>query len=264
MPRWKRRMYLSIERLLSLRTARIIAVSPEESRAAIALGLGEQRVITIPNGVGDEPLAPRQTARRVIGAADEHEIVIGFVGRLVEQKAPDVLIRAFAQLVGSGRSVRLALVGDGPLAPAMRELACELGVDRQIAWLGERDARQLLAGCDVFAIASRKEGLPYVVLEAMMAGLPIVATSSAGVEILVKPGVNGQVVPPDDVAAFAAALDRLVRDHQHRLQCGQASKQLASRFTIDEMVDRTLDAYHAVLAERAPRDLTLLPKFAAR
>jgi glycosyltransferase involved in cell wall biosynthesis len=242
LPRWKWLIYLSIELGLNTWTRRVIAVSPEEQRAAVGLGFGRSKVALVPNGVGDMRLAPRVDARRAMGV-DDDAIVIGFVGRLVEQKAPEVLIEAFASAAKAQPKARLALVGNGPLESEMRKLAARLDVAEKIIWLGERDARGVLAGFDLFALSSRKEGLPYVVLEAMAAGLPIVATTSAGSEILVIPGVNGAVVPPDDAAAFAQALIELVTDPGRMARCGESSRQRVARFTIDAMVEGTLDAY---------------------
>lgn len=247
LPRWKWLVYLSIELGLATWTRRIIAVSPEEQRAAIRLGFGKSKVVMVPNGIGQMRLTPRPAARQTMGVSDD-DIVIGFVGRLVEQKAPEILIEAFAHTAKVQPKVRLALVGNGPLEEPMRGLAAKLGIADKIIWLGERDARGVLAGFDLFALSSRKEGLPYVVLEAMAAGLPIVATTSAGSEILVIPRVNGAVVPPDDAAAFAQALIDLITDPMKMTQCAQGSRQRVARFTIDEMVDRTLQAYLGVEA----------------
>ncbi|HSU66335.1 MAG TPA: glycosyltransferase, partial [Tepidisphaeraceae bacterium] len=235
-----------IELALAFPTAKIIAVSPEEQRAAVGLGFGKSRVTLIPNGVGKIRLTPRVEARRTMGVADD-DIVIGFVGRLVEQKAPEVLIESFASTYKACDKARLALVGGGPLEPEMRALASTLGVLDKIIWLGERDARGLLAGFDLFALSSRKEGLPYVVLEAMAAGLPVVATSSAGSEILVIPGVNGDVVPAENVPAFAKALTDLVMSPEKLARCGQASLERVRAFSIDAMVESTLACYRSVI-----------------
>lgn len=242
LPRWKWLMYLSIELGLATWTSRVIAVSPEEQRAAVKLGFGRSRVMLVPNGVGEMDLTPRGEARLAMGV-DADAIVIGFVGRLVEQKAPEVLIEAFAATVSVEPRSRLALVGAGPLEPSMRELARSLGIAEKIIWLGERDARGVLAGFDLFALASRKEGLPYVVLEAMAAGLPVVATTSAGSEILVIPGLNGTVVPADNVGAFGEALIELVTDPAGRARRGAASRERVAAFSIDAMVEATLAAY---------------------
>lgn len=240
--RLKRLLYLLIELALSLRTRRIIAVSPEERRAAVRLRLGRRRVALIPNGVGASELAPRSEARRALGAADD-ELVIGFVGRFVSQKAADVLIRAMGPLAAALPQARLAMVGAGPLAASLRGLAEQVGVADRIRWLGERDARGLIAGFDVFAMPSCKEGLPYVVLEAMSAGLPVVATDTAGVESLVESGVNGAVVRCGDHETFAKELIEIGQDPAKLRRYGAASLQRVSRFTVDAMVDKTLSAY---------------------
>jgi glycosyltransferase involved in cell wall biosynthesis len=249
--RWKWLTYLGIELTLSRRTARIIAVSPEEQRAAARLGFGQSRVILIPNGLDPQQssLASREAARATIGLnANDDSCVIGFVGRLVDQKAPHVLIEAFATALKKTARARLAMVGAGPLEQELHDLARRLGVQDQIHWLGERDARTVFAGFDLLAMPSRKEGLPYVVIEAMDAGLPIIATSSAGVECLVAPDVNGLVVPPDDAASMAAALTTLLSDPLRRAEFGRASRQRAADFTVDKMVQRTLDAYREHIA----------------
>jgi glycosyltransferase involved in cell wall biosynthesis len=250
LPRWKWLMYLSIELGMAAWTRRVIAVSPEEQRAAVRLGFGRSKVVMVPNGIGEMRLATRAQARGAMGVPDD-AIVIGFVGRLVEQKAPEILIQAFATTARAQPRARLALVGNGPLERPTRELASRLGIFDKIIWLGERDARGVLAGFDLFALSSRKEGLPYVVLEAMAAGLPVVATTSAGSEILVIPGVNGAVVPPDDAPAFARALIELTTDPIKMARCGQASRVRVARFSIDAMVDRTLETYFDSLPARS-------------
>ena len=247
--RVKRLFYLSIEMFLSLRTQRIIAVSPEEARAAIKLGLGASRVILVPNGVGAPAIIPRAEARRAIGIPDDAH-VIGFVGRLVEQKAPHVLIESFAATTRVAPNARLVIVGDGPLREPMRQLSATLGVADKVFFLGERDAREVMGAFDVFALSSRKEGLPYVLLEAMAIGLPLVATATSSVEILIRPGVNGEVVPMDDDAAFTRALSGLATNPERVREYGKSSLALAATFTIDNMVDRTLAAYLSSLPAR--------------
>lgn len=246
LPRWKWLMYLGIELGLAQCTSRIIAVSPEEKRAAASLGLGDKRLIMIPNGVDQTGLVSRQQARRNLGVLGD-EPVIGFVGRLVEQKAPHVLIEAFAQVLKVAPQARLAIVGNGPLSEPMQNLANTLRVNNRIIWLGQRDARQFFAGFDVFALSSRKEGLPYVVLEAMAAGLPVVATQTSGVEILVEPGVSGEVVQTDHVENFAQALSGLITNCRYRQTAADAARQRSQRFTIAGMVQQTLAAYRVVL-----------------
>lgn len=242
LPRLKWLLYWSIELGLSLITSRIIAVSPEETRAAIRLRLGAKRVVTIPNGVGAPELTARTIARQTMGVNND-AVVIGFVGRLVEQKAPHILLDAFTRAVRQCPQARLALVGAGPLENELKEQAQRSSIADKIIWLGERDARGVLAGFDIFALTSRKEGLPYVVLEAMAAGLPVVATTSSGVEVLVVSGVTGAVIETDDAPAFGDALTDLCSNADRRSAFGRAAHARSALFTIDSMIDRTLETY---------------------
>jgi glycosyltransferase involved in cell wall biosynthesis len=248
---WKRAFYLGVELVLGLRTSRIIAVAPEERREAVRLGLGRERVVLVPNGVGPADLTPRSEARRAIGMVDDEAPVIGFVGRLVTQKAPELLVSAMAHVTAKCPAARLALVGTGPLELELRELVRDLGLDDRVLWLGERPASSVLAAFDVFAMSSRKEGLPYVVLEAMAAGLPVVAADSSGVDSLVATGVNGIVVPRGDAAAFGDALAALVADPALRARYGSVSLERIRHFTIDSMVEKTLALYTEAIERRA-------------
>ena len=240
--RWKRLFYLTVEWGLSLRTSKIIAVSPEEARAARRVGLGQSRVVLVPNGVGPARLTPRTEARRELGLGDD-ALAIGFVGRLVDQKAPHILLEAFASTVKVAPHARLVIVGGGPLMEPMRQLSHSLGIADQVMLLGERDARGVLAAFDIFAMSSRKEGLPYVLLEALAAGLPIVATVDSGVEIIIEHGVNGAVVPTDDAQSFSAALIALALDPARVVSYGAASLRRSSEFTLDAMMERTIATY---------------------
>ena len=222
MPLRKRLFYHAIEWVLGGVTRRIITVSPEEHRLVVRKGIGRSRVILIPNGVAPIAFPPRAVVRRGLGLTEE-SVAIGFIGRLVDQKAPDVLVKAFSMVASGAPLARLVIVGSGPLEVPLRNLADRLGIGDRILWLGERDGTAVLPGLDLFAIASRKEGLPYVLLEAMAAGLPIVATATSGVELLVDHGRNGFIVPPNCPEAFAAALADLTSDPQCRARFGLAS-----------------------------------------
>ena len=178
LPPWKRILYLSIERILASVTARIIAVSPEEARRR-GTSTRHLRIRIVANGVGKANLVSRGTARAAMAIPD-NATVVGFIGRLVTQKAPEVLLDAFFQAAASLSNTYLAMIGSGPLDQELRRRADELGITDKVRWLGERDAREFMGGFDIFALASRKEGLPYVILEAMAAGLPVVATSTPG------------------------------------------------------------------------------------
>ncbi len=249
----KRGVYHLAELVLAQFSTGIITVSPEEARVAASARLGKSRLTMIPNGVGPMELPPRDEARRNCGMGAK-EIIIGWVGRLVQNKAPDVMLEALAIAVRTAPRLRVVLIGDGPLKKSLEDLAVRLGVAENVAFMGEVDARRFLPAFDLFAISSRMEGMPYVALEAMAAGLPIVSTSTGGVELLVKEGDNGMIVPTDDREALAGALVALASDPEMIQRMGSASKERIGLFSMDRMIDRTLSLYQRCAIARENRN----------
>jgi glycosyltransferase involved in cell wall biosynthesis len=184
-----------------------------------------------------------------VGARD---VVLGFVGRLSSQKAPDVLVRAFARITPVAPHVHLVVAGDGPMRDGLVRLTGSLGLADAVTFLGHVDASSLMQAFDVMVIPSRYEGLPYVALEALNAGLPIIATTAAGCELVVQPGVNGRVVPVDDPVALADAIIPYTTDSRLRRAASCASLQRAPAFSLETMVESTLAVYDRALDERAP------------
>jgi glycosyltransferase involved in cell wall biosynthesis len=238
----KRLFYQVVEWALSKATDRIIAVSPEEQRHGIRFGLSRSRVILIPSGFEPVPFPPRGVVRRELCLPEDCRVV-GFIGRLVEQKAPDVLIEAFATTANMLPQCRLVVVGSGPLKRSLRVMADLLGIANKVLWLGEHDGKCLLPAFDLLALPSRYEGLPLVTLEALSAGLPVVATASAGVELPVRHRHNGLIVPPNRPDLFAAALVELLSDPLKLEQFGRRSREISTEFTVRRMVDSTHEAY---------------------
>lgn len=152
------------------------------------------------------------------------------VGRLHEQKGHDVLLRAFALVHREHPDWRLRLAGDGPLAGELRALAEQLGIQAHVEWLGAtRDARACYAAADIFVLASRYEGTPNTLLEAMAAGRAVVVSDAGGSE-LVTHGENGLVTPVEDHAALAEALLTLIGDSRLRTRLGAAAARTIEPF----------------------------------
>lgn len=238
------------ERLLTRVGGPVIAVSPTEKEHLVQLGIPRDRLRMVPNCVREVELPTRSRARRELdiprGAS-----VVGFVGRLAMQKAPDVLVSAFCRVSRDHPDALLAVVGDGPLRPVLRRECRQLGLEERVLWLGERDGQRSMPAFDVLALPSRYEGLPYVLLEGLVAGLPIVATEAASAGLLVEPGVNGLVVPADDPEAVAAAILRLLENEEERTAFGRASRDRANRFGHRRMVEGTERVYREVIQNGA-------------
>lgn len=216
-----------LKRLTSRRLAAHLAVGSGAAREVERLcGLAPGSVRPMPNGVPALDPPPVGAARAV-----GDQLVVGGVGRLHEQKGFDVLVRAAAMVPGT----RIVLVGDGPERGSLERLAADLGVRLTVTgWT--QDARSYLTTFDVVAMPSRFEGLPLVLLEAMLAQRPVVATAVGSVLDAVHDGGTGLVVPVDDVGALAAALGRLAADPALCRRLGRAGGDVArARFTAPAM-----------------------------
>ena len=178
-----------------------------------------ERLALLPNPL---PSAPAQAACGGDSSA------IGFinVARLVPQKGLDVLIAALPRLSGAAADWPVTLVGDGPEHTALEQQARDLGVSGRMRCLGFRsDPERFLAEAAVFVLPSRFEGMPNALLEAMAAGLAVIVTdASPGPLEMVEPGVSGLVVPSDDPAALAKAMDALASDPERCRRMGAAAR----------------------------------------
>jgi glycosyltransferase involved in cell wall biosynthesis len=248
--RVKRAIVGKMERLLGAIGDAVIAVSTEEKAHAISIGISKRKLFVVPNGISLLPsFRMRETRERIRAAAGLKgtDICIGFVGRLVPQKAPANLLRAFALLPRhTSTSPHLLMVGTGPLLPTLQELARTLQIADRVTWLGERDGRTTMSAFDLFALPSDYEGLPYVVLEAMSLGLPVLSTAVGGISSLVKEDRNGHVVPVQRPDLLASAMEAIAFDFKKRSKMGLESARLVQDFSSDKMVQNTLNVYQAV------------------
>lgn len=240
----RRFAFTSYERLLALRTDRILCVSQDELNHLHALGIAREKLALVPNGI--ELLAPAAHPQH-----PNRPVNIGFLGRLAPQKNIAMLLEAFAQVAAdASQTAVLTIAGAGPLEPQLRAQTARLGIASRVRWPGECDTA-ILQSFDVFALPSLYEGLPYVLLESMAASLPIVATRVGGVTSLIRDGVNGFTVPVNDTDAFAQALRRLLQNPGLRRNMGEASREHVKNFTVSTMTADTLNAYRATIAGKA-------------
>lgn len=224
-----------------------VAISDEVARS-FRETYGFDPAAVIPNGIDTERFArpeARREWRRANGFSFD-DLLIASVARLEPQKNPLSLIESFAQALGHDRRCRLLLCGGGSLLETARAHAARCGVTDRVHFLGVRaDVAELLAASDVFALSSLWEGSPVAVMEAMAAGLPVVATAVGGVPELVEHGVTGLLSPAGNVEAFAGALAALACDSRLRGEFGNAGLERAGRFGVAAMVDA-----YAALFER--------------
>ncbi len=248
----RRRLYIGLERALSARTQTVINVSASQEREGIALGLfaAEQSVV-VPNGIDVKALDALVTdGPDEIGSTAPRAAVVGTVARFDAVKGLDVLLRAIRRVPG----VTLVLVGGGAEEARLRAETAALGLADRVRFLGIVDgAPRLFRDWTLFVSASRREGLPLAILEAMACRLPVVASDVAGHREVVVPETTGLLVPPDDPAALASAIARLVADPALGRRMGDAGRaRVVDNFDIGPMVNALSAVYRAVAEGRRP------------
>ncbi len=237
------------EKLAAAVTRKIICVSSYDLELALRCKVAPQNKLRlIYNGVDPDAFLNAGTgALDMAGVATgmKGDPIVAFVGRLAPPKDVETLLQSLKKV----RSCKAIIVGDGPLRSSIKRSIYSLGLSNRVFLLGERnDVPSILASSDVFVLPSNWEGLPYTVIEAMMAGLPVVATSVGGVPELVEDGVTGFLVPRSDPEALAEALQRLIDDPELRERMGKAGRQKAMcEFTLDRMLRETEKVYEKVL-----------------
>ncbi|MCB2189062.1 MAG: glycosyltransferase [Deltaproteobacteria bacterium] len=218
-------------------------------------GLNPARVTTICNGVDCAALAPvagrREAARQCLGLAPE-EWVFLFVGRLSPIKDLPSLLAAAAELAREGRAHRLVVAGGGEELPRLREQARQQGLEASTLFLGERnDIPALLAAADALVLPSLSEGISMAILEAMAAGLPVIACQVGGNPELVQPGRTGYLVPPRRPPELARAMARLMADPAAARALGEHARQICqARFSLEKMAQGYAAVYARALAGR--------------
>jgi glycosyltransferase involved in cell wall biosynthesis len=248
---WRRAVYRALDRLSARGAQRIIATSEAVAADLVARGQAPaSRVVTIPNRPDPRdlvPTRPRALVRAELGIA-AGEALVGVVARLTEQKGVADFLDAAARLA-SRPGWRAAIVGDGPQRGALEARTRALGLAGRCRFAGTRtDLGDLLAAFDLLVVPSRSEGLPYLVLEAMVAGTPLVATAVGGIPEVLADGVRGVLVPPRDPGRLAAAIAEALDDPPAARARADAARRYASdQLSLEAMLRAVEAVYAAVL-----------------
>ena len=228
--------------MASLANNKIICVSEYDRQIGLKAGMNSQQLLTIHNGMKDvaAPLRANQ-----IQAAP---IKVAMVARFDRQKDHATLIEAFSDL-----NAELILVGDGPSLVKTKQKVEQLGISHKVSFLGFRqDIAEILAQVQVYTLISNWEGLPCTIIEAMRAGLPVIASDVGGVKEIVIEGQTGYLVPRGDIQGLRQKLTYLINNEPARISMGIMGRQkYESQLTFKHMYDQTLTAYHEVIEQKS-------------
>jgi len=238
--------YRAFEMALAPAATRVVCVC--ESEAVLARSVGPaRRVRVVHNGVPAGDDVPRDAE---LAALAREGPLVGVVSHLQPRKGLDVMLSAMPLVLTRHPAARLAVVGDGPALKSLRSHAETLKVGHAVHFLGSRtDPRPAMRAMSVFALPSLAEAFPYVVLEAMSVGTPVVASDVGGVGEAVRDGRDGRLLPPGDHEALAAAVNELLDDRETCARYGEsAAARVRESFTIDSMLTGINGVYSEMLS----------------
>jgi glycosyltransferase involved in cell wall biosynthesis len=248
------RIFLWIERLLTLITDRMVALTEGEKNDYINLSVcSSHKLLKIHSGVDLKPFfkinGNTSQKKRSLGIDGEGS-VIGFVGWLLPIKGPMYLLKAMADVWQSHPDTSLVFVGKGNLYQSLKDEVVKMNAKGRVTFLGWRsDIEEIMPIFDIFVLPSLNEGMGRVIVEAMAAGKPIVASRVGGIPDLVQHNENGILVPPADVPALAQSVNQLLDDPETAERLGSQGNSFCRRLSLTAMVEKIDQMYSDLITD---------------
>jgi len=256
------RIFIWIEKLFSFFTDRMITLTEGEKKDYIKLCLcPPEKLIKIHSGVDIEKFkqVPVNAVekKRALGL-DPNGLVVGFIGWLLPVKGPMHLLKAMEDVWQDYDDTILVFIGKGDLDVDLMAEALKTGANGRVNFLGWRnDIDEIMPIFDIFVLPSLNEGMGRVLVEAMAAGKPIVASNVGGIPDLVQHDINGLLVPPGDEKALAAGIKQLINDPEKAKMMGQRGIEICNQFSVESMVDKIDNLYQDLFKFHRPLQASL-------
>lgn len=237
------RFFLLVEKILAFITDRMIALTESEREDYITFAVSNpKKIITIHSGVEVDHYMNAEVnveeKKKTLGL-DPKVLVIGTVGWLLPIKGPMYLLGAMERVWLSHPDIQLIFVGKGDLENELRKKASQIGVKKRVKFLGWRDdIPEIMHILDIFVLPSLNEGMGRVLIEAMAAGKPIIASNVGGIPDLVIQGENGLLVPVKDIEALAEAIEYLLENPRERIEMGEKGRKMATNYGVNSMIEK--------------------------
>jgi glycosyltransferase involved in cell wall biosynthesis len=235
--------FMWIEKLFSVFTDRMITLTEGEKTDYIKLGLcPSEKLFKIHSGVDIEKYQKKSISdvekKRSLGLAP-NGLIVGFIGWLLPIKGPMHLLKAMEDVWRDHDDTVLVFIGKGDLDVDLRAEALKMGANGRVNFLGWRnDIDEIMPIFDIFVLPSLNEGMGRVLVEAMAAGKPIVASNVGGIPDLVRHNLNGLLVPPGDEKALAACIKQLIGNPEKAKMMGQCGRKLCNQFSVEAMIEK--------------------------
>ena len=255
-------IYRRIEQSLARCTDALLAVSPEVRDELVELGVADaNRFEVVPLGFDLEPFgvsADERARRRLRFRAElgipSHDQVVTLIARLVPVKRVDRFLRVARSLAAERQGVHFLVVGDGQLRRALQASPEATELDAHLTWAGfRRDIPDVCFASDAVVLTSDNEGTPVSLIEAQAAGTPVVAGRVGGVASVVRDGMTGFIVEPDDEHGMAAAVSRVLGDASVAERAQTAREEVTRAFSLDSLAERIDRLYRRLLEPTDPR-----------
>ena len=243
------RAYAVLDRQILRNFDRIIVLSKQVHDRLVRAGVVRRKVCTIPNGIDIDRFANAAPSLRAeLGTSDP---IVGFAGRLVEEKGGQVLLHAAQQVLRTRSNSIFVFVGDGPRRRSWHDLSSRLGIADHVVFTGARnDMAEVYASCDIVVLPSLVEAMPMCLLEAMAAGKPVVASAVGSIPDIITPEKTGLLVAPGDSNALARSILAVLNDSDLAQRMGQSARAAVARTHSAEVMARNyLELYQDVIGQ---------------
>lgn len=238
----------TIGRFVLKRSNRVIALTNDMKKEILKI-VDRKDVIVVPNGIEISKFnLNRDNCRRELNIQENKKIIL-FVGRLIEIKGVEYLIRAMKEILKDIPDAKLMIIGDGENEKNLKNLSVNLGVEEKIDFIGKVPNDKIpvyMKAADVFVLPSLSEGFPVTLLEAMAAGLPILATKVGGIPEIIKDEENGFLVQPANSSDIAKKVIDLLADKEKMEIMKQNNKEKAKNYDWDAIVKQLVTIYHDI------------------
>lgn len=248
--RLRMRAYAALDRFLLRSFDRVVVVAEHVRLQLLHAGVAEAKICSIANGIDTERFRSAKTVlREELGLAGP---LIGYVGRLSSEKGGATLLHAAERVLQAAPGATFVFVGDGPCRSSWEQLATELGIREQVAFVGARsDIPEVYASCDLIVLPSYVEAMPMCVLEAMAAGKPVVATAVGAVPEVLSPDKTGLLAVPGNADQMVHCILRVLGDYELARTLGSAAREVVvKRHSAQEMALKYHDLYQQVAAQQ--------------